>query len=153
MLEVTSLEQLKEMAKGEIIPLPSFVDGMSFNARVKKPSLLNLIQQGKVPNQLLSAANEIFYGKSSHKKDEEVDMKEMSDLMMIMVKSALIEPTFEQLKELGLHLTDEQIVALFNYTQQGLKAIEKFRQEPKDNVNTGYKQKIQGETKSGTESN
>ena len=154
MLEVTSLEQLKEMAKGEIVPLPSFINGIPFVARLKRPSLLGLIQQGKIPNQLLSAANELFYGKSSHKKeDESLDMKEMSEVMMIMAKSALVEPTHEQLDELGMELTDEQIVTLFNYTQKGLKAIEKFCQEPEDNVNTSDEQKIQNETEPGPESN
>jgi hypothetical protein len=39
----------------------------------------------------------------------------------------------------GLELTDEQLVALFNYTQNGLKEIEKFREKSKDNVHTGNK--------------
>lgn len=154
MLEVTNLDQLREMAKGEVVTLPSFVERMPFNARVKRPSLLNLIQQGKIPNQLLSAANEMFYGKNDHKKaDENIDMKEMSDLMLIMAKSALIEPSIEQLEELDLELTDEQLVALFNYTQKGLKAIEKFRPKQPDNVDTGNEQEVQDKAKSSTKSN
>lgn len=153
MLEVTSIEQLKIMSQGETVPLPSFVEGMPFNARVRKPSLLNLIQKGTIPNSLLSAANDLFYGKNSHKKDTDVDMKEVSNLMLIMAKEALLEPSPAQLEEVGLVLTDEQLVALFNYTQKGLKAMDNFRTESEDNVNISNEQTIQNETKPGPEPN
>lgn len=153
MLEVTSIEQLKIMSQGETVPLPSFVEGMPFNARVRKPSLLNLIQKGTIPNSLLSAANDLFYGKNSHKKDTDVDMKEVSNLMLIMAKEALLEPSPAQLEEVGLVLTDEQLVALFNYTQKGLKAMGNFRTESEDNVNNSDEQTIQNKAESGDEPN
>lgn len=149
-MEVTSLEELKQIAQGEVIPLPGFVVDKQFCARVKRVSLLGLVQKGVIPNSLLSAANELFYGKNSNNKN--VDMKEISNVMIIMAESTLVEPSVDQLKEIDLSLTDEQIVALFNYTQKGLKAIEKFPQDTKNNVSANDGQTLQDEAKSDNKS-
>ncbi|ENK0839272.1 esterase [Clostridium botulinum] len=126
-LKVTNIEDLKKVAQGEVIQLPQFAQGIPFNARVKRVSLLNLVRKGVVPNKLLSAAEELFYGKQSSK--ENVDLTQMTDVMYIMAENALIEPSIEDLKSVGLELTDEQIVALFNYTQEGVSELDSFREE------------------------
>ncbi|AVQ38934.1 esterase [Clostridium botulinum] len=126
-LKVTNIEDLKKVAQGEVIQLPQFAQGMPFNARVKRVSLLNLVRKGIVPNKLLSAAEELFYGKQSSK--ENVDLTQMTDVMYIMAENALVEPSIEDLKNVGLELTDEQIVALFNYTQEGVSELDSFREE------------------------
>ncbi|AUM96805.1 TPA: esterase [Clostridium botulinum] len=126
-LKVTNIEDLKKVAKGEVIQLPQFAQGIPFNARVKRVSLLNLVRKGVVPNKLLSAAEELFYGKQSSK--ENVDLTQMTDVMYIMAENALVEPSIEDLKSVGLELTDEQIVALFNYTQEGVSELDSFREE------------------------
>lgn len=149
-MEVTSLDELKQIAQGEVIPLPSFVAGKQFNARVKRVSLLGLVQKGVIPNSLLSAANELFYGKNSNNKN--VDMKEISNVMIIMAESTLVEPSADQLKGMELSLTDEQIVALFNYTQKGLKAIEKFPKDTENNVSADDGKTLSDEAKSDNKS-
>ncbi|MCB2300396.1 esterase [Clostridium tagluense] len=143
-MEITNLEQLKQMAACDIIELPKFKKEIPFNVKVKRVSLLNLVRKGVIPNTLLSAAEELFYGKKASKG---VDMKEMTNVMFIMAEQALIEPSIEQIKEAGLELTDQQIVALFNYTQEGVKEIEPFPEKSKDNVDTGDKQTVQTEAK------
>lgn len=145
-LQVTSLEQLQQIAKGSVIPLPPFDGVTPFVVRAKRPSLLNLVQKGVIPNTLLSAANELFYGKSSTGK--ETDMKEITNVMMIMAKETLIEPSVEQLDELGLELTDDQLVAIFSYTQQGLKAVEKFRTKSENTNSNNDGETVSSETKS-----
>ncbi len=126
-LNITNIEDLKKVAQGEVIQLPQFSQGIPFNARVKRVSLLNLVRKGVVPNKLLSAAEELFYGKQSSK--ENVDLAQMTDVMYIMAENALVEPSIEDLKSVGLELTDEQIVALFNYTQEGVSELDSFREE------------------------
>lgn len=149
-MEVTSLEELKQIAQGEVISLPGFVIDKPFNARVKRISLLGLVQKGVIPNSLLSAANELFYGKNSNNKN--VDMKEISNVMIILAESALVEPSADQLREMDLSLTDEQIVALFNYTQKGLKAIEKFPKNTENTLDINNVQALQNEAKSDNKS-
>lgn len=128
-LEITCLEDLKIMGQGEIVELPPFILGKKFVARVKKPSLLNLIKRGCIPNKLLGAAEELFYGKQS---SEGINITQLTEVMFIMAENALVEPSIEELKESGLELTDEQMVALFNYTQRGIEELESFRNESKD---------------------
>ncbi|APH17195.1 hypothetical protein NPD5_2897 [Clostridium sporogenes] len=129
-LKVTNIEDLKKLSQGEVIQLPQFRQGRPFNARVKRVSLLNLVRKGVVPNKLLSAAEELFYGKQSSK--ENVDLAQMTNVMYIMAENALVEPSIEDLKSVGLELTDEQIVALFNYTQEGVSELDSFREEPEN---------------------
>ncbi|ACA56712.1 esterase [Clostridium botulinum] len=130
-LKVTNIEDLKKVAQGEVIQLPQFGQGIPFNARVKRVSLLNLVRKGILPNKLLGAAEELFYGKQNSK--ENVDLVQMTNVMYIMAENALIEPSIEELKNVGLELTDEQIVALFNYTQEGVNELDSFREESEDN--------------------
>ncbi len=148
-LKVTSLEELKEIAKGEIVSIPGFTSDKPFIIRVKRPSLLGLIQQGVIPNTLLGAANELFYGKKSNKSgNNDTDMAELTKVMTIMAESALLEPTPDDLKEVGLSLTDEQIVSLFNYTQKGLDGIAKFPANTSDNVSADNSQALQTKAES-----
>lgn len=138
-MEITKFEDLKKMAEYDVIELPRFKQEIPFNAKVKRVSLLNLAKKGVIPNQLLSAAEELFYGK---KASTGVDLKQLTEVMFVMAENALVEPSIKDLEEVGLELTDEQLVALFNYTQNGLKEIEKFREKSKDNVNTSHKQTV-----------
>lgn len=138
-MEITRIEDLRKMAEFDVIELPRFKKEIPFNAKVKRVSLLNLVKKGVIPNQLLSAAEELFYGKKS---STGVDLKKLTEVMFVMAENALVEPSIKDLESVGLELTDEQLVALFNYTQSGLKEIEKFREKPKDNVNTGNKQTV-----------
>ncbi|EKQ52753.1 MULTISPECIES: hypothetical protein [unclassified Clostridium] len=138
-MEITKIEDLKKMAEYDVIELPRFKKEIPFNAKVKRVSLLNLAKRGVIPNQLLSAAEELFYGK---KASTGVDLKQLTEVMFVMAENALVEPSIKDLEEVGLELTDEQLVALFNYTQNGLKEIEKFREKSKDNVNTSHKQTV-----------
>lgn len=126
-LKVTSLEQLKQMAECDVIELPRFKADIPFVVKVKRVSLLNLVRKGIIPNKLLSAAEELFYGKSSNKGN--VDMKTLTDVMFIMAENTLVEPSIKDLEEVGLELTDEQLVALFNYSQKGVEELESFRKE------------------------
>ena len=40
-----------------------------------------------------------------------------------------VEPSWSELKNAGIELTDEQYMFIFNYTQEGVKALEPFRED------------------------
>ena len=61
--------------------------------------------------------------------EEEDTMKQLYDVLDLIAKETLVEPTYEEIKSVGLELTDEQMMFLFNYSQQGVKALESFRTE------------------------
>lgn len=129
-VNVTSIEDLKNYANGTVVEMPSFAEGQPLIARLKRPSILGMAKQGKIPNSLLVKANELFLQNGAgFDADEEDTMKQLYDVLDLIAKETLVEPTYEELKSVGLELTDEQMMFLFNYSQQGVKALESFRTE------------------------
>lgn len=128
MNQVTSLSDLSLYAQGQVITLPPFAEDQPFVARLRRPSIMVLAKSGKIPNALLSAATELFTGKAD--KNDPMDIAEIMGVVEVICEASFIEPTFQQILESGLELTDEQYMAVFNYSQRGIKALEPFRKEP-----------------------
>lgn len=129
-VNVTSIEDLKNYANGTVVEMPPFAEGQPLIARLKRPSILGMAKQGKIPNSLLVKANELFLQNGAGLDSEEEDtMKQLYDVLDLIAKETLVEPTYEEFKSVGLALTDEQMMFLFNYSQQGIKALEPFRTE------------------------
>ena len=138
MREITSLADLQVYAQGQVVELPGFFSEEPFVVRLRRPSLLALTKSGKIPNALLSAANELFTGKQD--KSDPVDLSEIMGVLEVICESALLEPTYKDIVDAGLTLTDEQYTAIFNFSQRGIKALEPFRtksEEHKDSAGTG----------------
>ena len=60
LMHITTVSDLQSYAAGTIVRFPDFGDGQPFVARVRRPSMLVLAKQGKIPNTLLTAAGELF---------------------------------------------------------------------------------------------
>lgn len=127
--QVTSLEQLKQYANGNIVRLPGFAEGQPFVAKLKRPSILGMAKQGKIPNSLLVKANELFVQSGSLDTEENSMMQEIYDVIDLIASETFVEPTYDEIKSTGIELTDEQMMFIFNYSQQGVKALESFRTE------------------------
>lgn len=127
--QVTSLEQLKQYANGNIVRLPDFADGQPFIAKLKRPSILGMAKQGKIPNSLLVKTNELFVQSGSLDTEENSMMQEIYDVIDLIASETFVEPTYDEIKSTGIELTDEQMMFIFNYSQQGVKALESFRTE------------------------
>lgn len=127
--QVTSLEQLKQYANGNIVRLPDFAEGQPFVARLKRPSILGMAKQGKIPNSLLVKTNELFVQSGSLDTEENSMMQEIYDVIDLIASETFVEPTYDEIKSTGIQLTDEQMMFIFNYSQQGVKALESFRTE------------------------
>lgn len=127
--QVTSLEQLKQYANGNIVRLPDFAEGQPFVAKLKRPSILGMAKQGKIPNSLLVKTNELFVQSGSLDTEENSMMQEIYDVIDLIASETFVEPTYDEIKSTGIELTDEQMMFIFNYSQQGVKALESFRTE------------------------
>ena len=127
--QVTSLEQLKQYANGNIVRLPDFAEGQPFIAKLKRPSILGMAKQGKIPNSLLVKTNELFVQSGSLDTEENSMMQEIYDEIDLIADETFVEPTYKEIKSTGIELTDEQMMFIFNYSQQGVKALESFRTE------------------------
>lgn len=127
-LKVTTINELIGYSKGQIVELPAFAEGQPFVARLIRPSLLDMVADGTIPNPLISTANKLFMsGVSSIDEKSEVDMKNFITLMDNICRRALVEPSYDLLVDNGIKLTDEQRAAIMSYVQHGVKALDSFR--------------------------
>lgn len=127
-MDITPLDSLQEYGRGAIVQLPPFAEGQPFVARLRRPSMMALAKSGKIPNALLTTANSLFLKGGVDASDDSV-MKDVLSVVDVLCAAAFVEPTYEQLQKVGVELTDEQYMFIFNYTQQGIKALQPFRGE------------------------
>ena len=130
MQEVTSISQLNEYAKGQLVELPSFGEGQPFFARLRRPSMLALAKSGKIPNSLLATANRMF-DSSLDTKNENM-LKDFYTVIETILEAAFVEPTYQEIKDAGIQLSDDQMIFVFNYTQQGVRVLDQFRPNGKN---------------------
>lgn len=146
--KVTSLDQLTKVARGEIVPLAGFYEEEPFVVRLKRPSLLSLAAQKKIPNPLLNRAYKLFYGNGVAVKNtgkEELkgnELAENGEIYRIVAKASLVEPTFEELEKAGVELTDVQLFQIWQFSQFGADALENFRKLYSNSKDTEDKQKV-----------
>lgn len=127
---VTDISQLKVYMEGQVVRLPDFAEGQEFYARLKRPSLLSMIKEGKIPNALMKSANDLFVSGSGamvENQDNEEKMREIFDVIDVLCEATFVSPSYREMKENGITLTDEQYMFIFAYTQDGVKALENFR--------------------------
>jgi len=123
-MAVTTLTSIKKLISQEV-EIHGW-DETPFICKLKRLSILNLAGKGKIPNELLSTASNLFDGKKGEKNDN-TDLKAMANLIDIVCNEALVEPTMDELAGIGAELTDEQKMDIFNYTQTGVKKLKEFR--------------------------
>lgn len=129
-IKVTSIDQLKIMSGGEVVKLPPFIQGQDFYAKLRRPSMLKLVQSGQIPNSLLRTANMLFSGGVNEELDRDDEfMKDLFDLIDVLAGAVFVEPSWSELKQAEIELTDEQYMFIFNYTQEGVKQLEPFRED------------------------
>lgn len=148
-LNITSISELLQSAQGEIVSLPPFIEGHPFVARLKRPSLMMLVKSGRIPNQLITSANKLFNGKGIDDNKPEA-MGKALEVFEIICEATFVEPKYRAMKEAGIELTDEQFMAVFNYTQAGVKTLMPFRGKPTDNVSSSNVTEVQGSAVSST---
>lgn len=127
---VTSLSTLQGYAQGTVLELPPFGPGQPFVARLKRPSMMVLAKSGKIPNALLQSANSLFENGvvNSFNSFEDDTLSKLFGVMDVLCEASFIEPTYQQIKDAGLTLTDEQMLFVFHYCQNGVKQLEPFRE-------------------------
>ena len=102
-VKVTSIDELKVMSQGELVELPPFIAGQKFVARLRRPSMMGLIQKGKIPNNLLRAANSLFTNKVEEEADlDDAFLKDVLGIIDILADASFIEPTWTEIKEAGI---------------------------------------------------
>ncbi len=125
--KVTTIYDLQQYAGGQIVRLPDFAEGQPFVARMRRPSLLIMAKKGKIPNRLLATATELFNGGGSNNANNDTILSDTYDVCEAIAEAALVEPTMAEIEAAGLELSDNQLIAIFNYAQRGVEALDNFR--------------------------
>lgn len=123
-MAITSLESLKKLSKGIEVELPGW-DNEPFVCILKRPSLLGLVERGEIPNPLLNAAYILFNGAKTPK--DIINLKEQKELFTIVAKAAMVDPSYQDLEEINLELTDLQLMEIYKFTQLGVQSLMSFR--------------------------
>ncbi|WP_071120471.1 hypothetical protein [Romboutsia timonensis] len=133
-MQVTSLEELKQIAKkvnGEVIEIPGFDDMSVLNVKVKRVSLTDLVQCDVLPNILLLEVQKILDKKQKgHEikgKEYERAVKNLEQFTEIVYKQALIEPSVDDFKSVGLELNKVQKSMIAEYAIGDTSRLERFR--------------------------
>lgn len=133
-LTITTFEDLQQYGQGEVVELPPFEDGKPFVARLKKASMTSLMSAGKLPNSLMEIAINMFESSQADAKKKKKDTfdpgdyKQLLDLYEVVCSAAFVEPTWEQIKQSGVFLTNAQYNFVMEYTQGSVNALKTFRE-------------------------
>ena len=138
-LQVTRLEKLKKVKQTDIVSLGKFEDGTEYVAELKRPDIMALAAEGKIPNSLLTEVAKLINGKNELAKDVLKDDGEafvqLGQLMDILAKASLVNPTMKQLDEINVTLTQEMKTTIMMYFQGGVETLKSFRKEQEHNAN------------------
>ncbi len=107
------------------VSLPSFSGEGSFEAKLRRPSLLSLAAKGMIPNELLACARELF----NEGGRAQIQLDELGRLLLIFAQASLVSPTYEEICDKGITLTDEQLSAIYAFAQGGVRALLPFCRE------------------------
>lgn len=119
---------LKAMAeKHGIIELEisGWGSGESITVKARRPSLYNMAAMGFIPNPIMGAMQAMFSGVTA--KVDAVDARKQGECVIAMAKYALVEPTYQQIEEAGLKLTDDQLMEIYTFAIGGAAALAAFR--------------------------
>ena len=138
-LKAITIEELKKV-KTQIIQISDFSGEGTFNVEVRRPSLLTLATSGNIPNELIGDVNDLFFGK---KEEKDIEMSKLKEIYDGIVKATLVSPTFEELKENDIQLTEVQIGELYKYVVGGVKELKYFREIQNSTKIAQYEQILQ----------
>lgn len=127
-------EKLTELAQGKEIELPGFAAEETISVRLRRPSLMLLAAEGKIPNTLLASVEDLF-----EKGDKNtVSFKERAEIFRIVAMASLVSPSWEELQNAGVNLTDLQLLYIYNFSQTGVDTLRRFREKQRTEKLSGH---------------
>ena len=125
-----NVDELRAKASKEI-DIPGFFDGDEpIKIKVKKPSMMAMMAQGKIPNTLMDAATQLTgENKNKNIKPEDINLnddslQEIGKLMELYCIACMVEPLYDDIKDI---MTDEQITKIFEFATGGGEKLKSFR--------------------------
>ena len=138
-LKVTTFEDLQKYSQGVLVELPSFSESQPFVCRLKRPDLIDIVTND-IPNELMGVAYKLFQPDEEKEKEQESETpeeafelsREVKEVFERIAKAAMLEPTYEDVKNAGMELTMLQLTEIYNYVNLGVEKLKFFRSEQED---------------------
>lgn len=128
------------------IQIPSF-DGLDDIAiKVKRPQLMSMMAQGKIPNHLLGIATQATLG-NQPKKGDKNDLEQAKDLAQwieFYCTICMVEPKYEEVRD---NITDDQALAVYAWAIAPISHLRTFRDKEKNDTNNRDGKVLQKKTK------
>lgn len=133
-MQVTSFEEMKAIAQGEVVEFAGFITGKPFKCRVRKISIEDFIMGDNVPNRLMGRVGEIFdtavaIDEGEINKPTKKQKQDIEDLEDSILKVIMIEPKFEEVEKAGLKLSSAQRAQILDYGFGEVDKYSDFRSE------------------------
>lgn len=125
MKKVLSADEFKARAT-VVIEIPDFDGKGTISIRVRRPQIMRLITSGKLPNPLLPTATRLLRNEKLSNANDDDLVAEAIKGIEIYCRACMVEPSFEQVEA---YLTDEQMLAIFNWAISGAQELASFRTE------------------------
>lgn len=129
--KVLSIDELREQSK-PLVAIPNFDNTGFIYTRLRKPRLLNMAKEGKIPNHLLGIATTMItgYKDDGKKKSKGIDLLKDAALMTELYCGAcMVEPTYEEMKDI---ITDNQSDFIFKWALGEVESLDSFRTDKAD---------------------
>lgn len=123
MTNVSNIAEIKKRMDGETVELPGFFEKEPFQVKLKRVSLLEMANADMIPNELLNSVNELYIKGVQGLSD----IKSTGKTFIFIAEKSLVKPTYKEIKDAGLSLTDAQLLSIYLYAVAGVRALKNFR--------------------------
>lgn len=122
-LKVTTIDEIRQRTAEQVQELPGFGDGEPFVAKLRRVSLLDMAKSGDIPNELLGTVSELYNKGATGVKG----LADVAKSYHFIAEKSLVEPSYQELTDAGLTLTDSQLLGIYLYSVGGAAALKTFR--------------------------
>lgn len=122
----TSIEEMARQGGVREITLSGWDGENDITVKARRPSLYAMAAAGHIPNPLLPAADSLFMANGAAIQKSRFD--DMAKMLDIIARETLVKPTFEELEQAGLTLTDTQYLEIYRFVIGGAASLERFRE-------------------------
>ena len=122
---ITSIEEMMRQGGAAEVQISGWNGERDITVMLKRPSLYAMAAAGHIPNPLLPVADGLFMANGATIQKSRFD--ETAKMIELIAKEALVKPTFDELTEAGLMLTDQQYNEIYAYVLRGPVGLDRFR--------------------------
>ena len=121
---VTKIEEIRKYGGAQEVELSGW-NGDTVTMMLRRPSLYQMAAAGQIPNPLLSVAESLFMASGSGIM--KADFLDTAKMMDTLARAVLVEPTYDELAEAGVALTDMQYNEIYAFVLRGPAGLARFR--------------------------